>query len=35
VRDPAIPCPLFARAAWTSIVLGLIPIARARSVRRT
>ena len=34
MRNPAILYPLFALAAWTLIVLGLIPIARVRSVRQ-
>jgi hypothetical protein len=34
MRNPAILYPLFALAAWTLLVLGLIPIARVRSVRR-
>jgi hypothetical protein len=33
MRNPAILYPLFALAAWTLLVLVLIPIARARSVR--
>ncbi len=32
--NPAILYPLFALAAWTLIVLGLIPVARVRSVRQ-
>ena len=34
MRNPAILYPLFALAAWTLIVLVLIPIARVRSVRQ-
>jgi hypothetical protein len=34
MRNPAILYPLFALAAWTLLVLGLIPIARVRSVRQ-
>ncbi len=34
MRNPAILYPLFALAAWTLIVLGLIPVARVRAGRR-
>jgi hypothetical protein len=34
MRNPAILYPLFALAAWTLLVLLLIPIARVRSVRQ-
>jgi hypothetical protein len=34
MRNPAILYPMFALAAWTLIVLLLIPIVRARSARR-
>ena len=34
MRNPAILHPLFALAAWTLIVLLLIPFARARSIRQ-
>jgi len=34
MRNPAILYPLFALAAWTLIVLVLIPIARVRSARQ-
>ena len=34
MRNPAILYPLFALAAWTLIVLVLIPVARVRSVRQ-
>jgi hypothetical protein len=34
MRNPAIHYPLFALAAWTLLVLWLIPIARVRSVRQ-
>ena len=34
MRNPAILYPLFALAAWTLLVLLLIPVARVRSVRR-
>ena len=34
MRNPAILYPMFALAAWTLVVLLLIPIARARSARR-
>jgi hypothetical protein len=33
MRNPAILYPLFALAAWTLIVLVLIPLARVRAVR--
>ena len=34
MRNPAVLYPMFALAAWTLIVLLLIPIARVRSARR-
>ncbi|HEV7577560.1 MAG TPA: MAPEG family protein [Caldimonas sp.] len=34
MRNPALLYPMFALAAWTLLVLLLIPIARARSARR-
>ena len=34
MRNPAILYPLFALAAWTLLVLLLIPVVRARSARR-
>ena len=34
MRNPAILYPMFALAAWTLVVLLLIPIARVRSARR-
>jgi hypothetical protein len=34
MRNPAMLYPLFALAAWTLIVLALIPVARVRSVRQ-
>lgn len=34
MRNPAILYPLFALAAWTFIVLALIPVARVRAGRR-
>jgi len=34
MRNPAILYPMFALAAWTLLVLLLIPVARARSGRR-
>jgi hypothetical protein len=34
MRNPAILYPLFVLAAWTLIVLLLIPVARVRSVRQ-
>jgi hypothetical protein len=34
VRNPAILYPLFALAAWTLIVLALIPVVRMRAGRR-
>ena len=34
MRNPAVLYPMFALAAWTLIVLVLIPLARARSARR-
>ena len=34
MRDPAILHPLFALAAWTLIMLLLVPVARVRSVRQ-
>ena len=34
MRNPAVLYPMFALAAWTLVVLLLIPIARARSARR-
>jgi hypothetical protein len=34
MRTPAILYPMFALAAWTLVVLLLIPIARVRSARR-
>jgi hypothetical protein len=34
MRNPAVLYPMFALAAWTLLVLLLIPLARARSARR-
>ena len=34
MNDPAIVYPVFALAAWTGLVLGLIPVARLRAGRR-
>jgi len=34
MRNPAILYPMFALAAWTLVILLLIPLARARSARR-
>jgi len=34
MRNPAVLYPMFALAAWTLVVLLLIPIARTRSARR-
>ena len=34
MRNPAVLYPMFALAAWTLVVLLLIPIARVRSARR-
>ena len=34
MRNPAVLYPMFALAAWTLLVLLLIPFARARSARR-
>ncbi len=34
MRNPAMLYPMFALAAWTLVVLLLLPIARARSARR-
>jgi hypothetical protein len=34
MRNPAVLYPMFALAAWTLLVLLLIPVARARSARR-
>ena len=34
MRNPAILYPMFALAAWTLLILLLIPLARARSARR-
>ena len=34
MRNPALLYPMFALAAWTLLVLLLIPVARARSARR-
>jgi hypothetical protein len=34
MRNPAILYPLFSLAAWTLLVLVLIPIARVRAVRQ-
>ena len=34
MHNPAILYPLFALAAWTLIVLALIPVARVRAGRR-
>ena len=34
MRNPAILYPMFALAAWTLVILLLIPVVRARSARR-
>ena len=34
MRNPAVLYPMFALAAWTLLVLLMIPVARARSARR-
>ena len=34
MRNPAVLYPMFALAAWTLVVLLLIPVVRVRSARR-